>query len=421
MPLRDLWPAWRDAWILHRGRRSRSSSTSRSGISTHAPEPDRVDDAHTRLGAYLRQRGEADPYLGIHQRLDRDTSGVFLFTRSASEANGAIAAQFEGRKVEKIYVAGVTGLAEREREGVLRHRLVPDERGGMRALPAAARAGAGGGDALARARAPRRSRAARAVPRDGPHAPAPRAARGASAPRSPGRLVYGGAPAPRLLLHAAEPALRHPADGAPHHLARAGAAGLRGGGSQAPTAPACDCGRRDRRARSAPPPRTATASPAGGGTTRVSPGQRRPATACPGVDVDVYGEHLVVSLSSDEAERRARERCSTRRPRLGAARRLRQGPAQARQRASSTRDREEFAPREAVRGASAPESFTVRELRPAVRGPPRRRPLDRDLPRPAREPPARARARAGRARAQPVRVHRRVHGRPRWPAARARR
>ena len=50
----------------------------------------------------------AEPYLGIHQRLDRDTSGVLVFTRR-KEANRAVAEQFEGRHVKKTYVAAVLG------------------------------------------------------------------------------------------------------------------------------------------------------------------------------------------------------------------------------------------------------------------------------------------------------------------------
>ena len=72
MALTDLWPAWHDAWVLHHDA-DLIVVDKPAGVPTHAPEPDRVDDAHTRLLAWLRQAGEADPYLGIHQRLDADT------------------------------------------------------------------------------------------------------------------------------------------------------------------------------------------------------------------------------------------------------------------------------------------------------------------------------------------------------------
>ncbi len=47
---------------------------------------------------------EGLPYLGVHQRLDRDTSGVVLFT-TQPEANAGLAQQFERRAVHKVYQA----------------------------------------------------------------------------------------------------------------------------------------------------------------------------------------------------------------------------------------------------------------------------------------------------------------------------
>lgn len=43
-------------------------------------------------------------YLGIHHRLDRDTSGLILFTKR-KEANAAVAQAFQERTVEKTYLA----------------------------------------------------------------------------------------------------------------------------------------------------------------------------------------------------------------------------------------------------------------------------------------------------------------------------
>jgi RluA family pseudouridine synthase len=45
-------------------------------------------------------------YLGLHHRLDRDCSGVVLFTKS-TRANPGIADAFQNRKVQKFYVAVV--------------------------------------------------------------------------------------------------------------------------------------------------------------------------------------------------------------------------------------------------------------------------------------------------------------------------
>ena len=136
--LDSLFPAWRPAWILHQDQ-DLVAVDKPPFVSTHAPEPDRDDDARSRVAACLAAGGEPGPYLGIHQRLDRDTSGVLVFTLR-KEANRAMAEQFEGRRVQKTYVAAVLGLRGPDR-GVLRHRLVAGEGGVMRALPPGAREG----------------------------------------------------------------------------------------------------------------------------------------------------------------------------------------------------------------------------------------------------------------------------------------
>src|SRR5262249_30048165 len=46
----------------------------------------------------------AEPYLAVHQRLDRDTSGVVLFAIDPA-ANAGLAAAFAGRAVGKTYDA----------------------------------------------------------------------------------------------------------------------------------------------------------------------------------------------------------------------------------------------------------------------------------------------------------------------------
>ena len=46
----------------------------------------------------------SDIYLGIHHRLDRDTSGAILFTKR-KEANAAVAQAFQNQEVHKTYMA----------------------------------------------------------------------------------------------------------------------------------------------------------------------------------------------------------------------------------------------------------------------------------------------------------------------------
>ena len=61
------------------------------------------------LKEFLQQRDGGTPYLGLHHRLDRDTSGVLLFTKD-QQANAGTAALFSGKTMRKTYQAlAVTG------------------------------------------------------------------------------------------------------------------------------------------------------------------------------------------------------------------------------------------------------------------------------------------------------------------------
>ena len=51
-----------------------------AGIPTHAPEP---SDPYPGDAFRIVQQQEGLAYLGMHQRLDADTSGVLLFSRAA--------------------------------------------------------------------------------------------------------------------------------------------------------------------------------------------------------------------------------------------------------------------------------------------------------------------------------------------------
>jgi RluA family pseudouridine synthase len=57
-----------------------------------------------RLLAARAGAGGKGPRLGVHQRLDRDTSGVVLFVKDPA-ANAGLAAQFAAHGVEKTYLA----------------------------------------------------------------------------------------------------------------------------------------------------------------------------------------------------------------------------------------------------------------------------------------------------------------------------
>ena len=71
------------------------------------PTTPTADPARPSLVSAVREylaAGGAGPYLGVHQRLDRDTSGVVLFAADP-RANAGLARQFEAGEVEKTYVA----------------------------------------------------------------------------------------------------------------------------------------------------------------------------------------------------------------------------------------------------------------------------------------------------------------------------
>jgi 23S rRNA pseudouridine1911/1915/1917 synthase len=74
------------------------------GLPSHAT----ADPARPHLvglvGSLLARRGGTPPVLGIHQRLDRDTSGVLLLVKDPA-AHAGVAAAFAAGAVEKTYWA----------------------------------------------------------------------------------------------------------------------------------------------------------------------------------------------------------------------------------------------------------------------------------------------------------------------------
>ena len=211
-----------------------------AGVSSQAAEPERPDDLVTRLRAFLRARSatsERDPYLGVHQRLDRDTSGVVLFTKRP-EVNASIASQLEQRSVKKRYLACVVGWAKGKGDRTLDDDLARGQDGAMIVVP---RLAAGRARARGRSPGPRGTTAPRVAERprrDVQRAVTHVALRRERGDRSvlglvleTGRMhqarvqlahagapiagdpIYGGPPAPRLLLHAESIELVHPRTG----------------------------------------------------------------------------------------------------------------------------------------------------------------------------------------------------------------
>jgi RluA family pseudouridine synthase len=73
------------------------------GLPTHATADPSRPSLVGHVERYLRETGAAG-YVAVHQRLDRDTSGVVLLATDR-RANEGLARAFAGRDVEKTYLA----------------------------------------------------------------------------------------------------------------------------------------------------------------------------------------------------------------------------------------------------------------------------------------------------------------------------
>lgn len=75
------------------------------------PTQPTLDEARANLYAilkkFLKERDGKEPYVGLHHRLDRDTSGVMLFTK-AKEANAEVGRLFQEHLAQKTYLAIVS-------------------------------------------------------------------------------------------------------------------------------------------------------------------------------------------------------------------------------------------------------------------------------------------------------------------------
>src|SRR5580704_18572140 len=205
-----LWPDFRNAWILHEDA-DLIAIDKPEGVSSQAADPERPDDVVTRLTRFLEDRG-SDGYLGVHQRLDRDTSGVLVYARRR-EANRSLASQFERRGVQKTYVACVSRWPHHRKRVTLRDVIAPDDRGGMRVLAPRTGRARGAVEAVTHvkevARQGDRAWLELSLETGRTHQARVQLAHAGAA--IAGDSVYGGPAAPRLMLHARALALLHPA------------------------------------------------------------------------------------------------------------------------------------------------------------------------------------------------------------------
>ncbi len=201
-----IWPDFRDEWIVHDDRDILVVDKP-EGVPSQSADPERADDIVTRLRGHF-----GGAYLGAHQRLDQDTSGLLVFARRR-EANASLAAQFEGRSVRKTYVACVTGWPPGRGRATLRDAV---ERGTGAAMRIAPRMGPHAKQAITHVKvlARRGDRAMLELDLETGRTHQARVQlRHAGAPIA-GDTLYEGALASRLMLHASAIELAHPATGA---------------------------------------------------------------------------------------------------------------------------------------------------------------------------------------------------------------
>ena len=175
-----------------------------AGLNTHAPDP----FAGEGLYDWLRHREPRWARLAIAHRLDKETSGVLVFTKTPS-ANRSLSEQFAEHTVEKRYLLLTDRVVERE-SFVARSALV---RAGARYVSRPLHAG--GDQAETRFRVVKRMSGqtrVEAQPVTGrTHQIRVHAAEHGFAIM--GDTLYGGRPGPRVCLAADSIAFRHPASG----------------------------------------------------------------------------------------------------------------------------------------------------------------------------------------------------------------
>jgi 23S rRNA (cytosine1962-C5)-methyltransferase len=350
MERKTVWPDFEDARVLHIDE-DLLVVDKPAGVPSQAADPERPDDLVTRVRAHLKL-----DYLGVHQRLDRETSGVLCFARRR-EVNPQLAAQFEGRKVEKSYLACVEGWPRGKSQVTLRNDLAPDG-GAMRVVRSGGQLAVTHVNVLER----KGTRALLALSLETGRTHQARVQLAHAGAPIAGDALYGGSPAPRLMLHAHALSLAHPStkklvrfeSPVPHEMSlwlQRGDLGaeiydepfaLRGAIARA-------LDRRWGLGRADSGPRATTAF------RLINEG----GDALPGLAVDVYGGHLVVQLYDALDDRRLERVLDALMARGFSGAYLKRRPKQANILVDTRRD--EVAPREPVRGLPAPDPIEILE------------------------------------------------------------
>jgi 23S rRNA (cytosine1962-C5)-methyltransferase len=207
-----IWPDFRAEWVVHEDADILVVDKP-VGVSSQAADAERPDDIVTRLKRFVAPSGgrREDGYMGVHQRLDRDTSGLLVFARRR-EANAQLAAQFEQRTVGKTYIACVTGWPSGRERATLRDAVAPGQGGKMNVVGPRDRAGKEATTHV-HVMARRGDRAMLRLELDSGRTHQARVQLAHARAPIGGDTIYGGAPAPRLMLHASVLALTHPISG----------------------------------------------------------------------------------------------------------------------------------------------------------------------------------------------------------------
>lgn len=195
-----------------------------AGLPTHATVDPARPHLFGALQALLAARGDREPYLGLHHRLDVDTTGVVLFATDR-RANPGLAARFAERRVDKRYLAlaeppaagraggGRTKSSVTGRSWTVRNHLGRVSRRGDRARYGPVRAGGEAAETTFTVRGVRGRRVLlEASPQTGRTHQIRVHAAGSGLPLV-GDVLYGGVTGPRVLLHAASLSLDHPLTG----------------------------------------------------------------------------------------------------------------------------------------------------------------------------------------------------------------
>lgn len=383
-----VWPSFRQEHVVYEDD-DVIAVCKPAGVPSQSANPERPDDLVTRVRDFLATRdGEREPYLGVHQRLDRDTSGVVLFTKRP-EVNAALAKQFEGRTLKKSYLAAVSGWPEHAREATLddplrkgaggrmevvfvpRGRAGRGARGGGRGAPARGQeppAGSQRAVTHVRIRTRKEGRALLELRLETGRTHQARVQLAHAGAPIAGDPIYGGPLASRLMLHAAGLELEHPRTGrrlvlraeAPPDMADWVARGDRGASVYD------DAGALARALALAVERRwglgwSAARDPEATRTTAFRLVNEE-GDALPGLAVDVYGDHLVAQLYVggiwDDAARR--DRVLDALAALGFdGVYLKLRPKQANVLVDTRRD--DLAPALPVRGTAAPAEIEIRE------------------------------------------------------------